>query len=216
MTSLIAEALHDDPFHRWLLPNHRLRTSKLRRALELDVRHRLNGVSIPFVVRHAGIAFWRPPGAVQPPRSVSARVARTYVRMTGQHPILSRRIAHQELVRRPSAPHWHLDLLAVDPGHRRDGIGRMLMDAGLERADADGVGAHATTRDPGSGPFFESLGFAEVGRVDVPGAPVVSMLWRPPFPSDLERQPAPTEAETESTPYPSCGERSRHAHHVDR
>lgn len=214
MTSLIAEALSDDPFNQWRFPNPRLRTTRLRRALELDVRYRLNGASIPFVVRHAGIAFWRPPEAVPRSRSLAAQVARTYARTTGQHPIRSLRLARQEHLHRPSPPHWRLELLAVDPGHRRNGIGRLLMDSGLERADADGVGARVTLADTSSWPFFESLGFTETGRLHAPGSPDVVMLWRPPRHSELVPQSMTTQ-----TDWPlesNHGEGSRNAHHVDR
>jgi GNAT superfamily N-acetyltransferase len=213
MTSLVAEAIYDDPFPRWRFPNPRLRTTKLRRALELDVRYRLNGRSIPFVVRHSGIAFWCPPEPPQPARSVTARFARSYLRTTGQHPIRSLRIVRREKRQGPSAPHWRLELLAVDPGHRRNGIGQMLMEAGLERADADGVGAFAMLRETGSWPFFEALGFTVTGTLHAPGTPDALMLWRPPSPSDLAQQPTTTD--THLAPASSREGGPRNAHHVD-
>jgi hypothetical protein len=62
MTSLIAEALSDDPFNQWRFPNPRLRTTRLRRALELDVRYRLNGACIPFGSAMPGLPSGAHPG----------------------------------------------------------------------------------------------------------------------------------------------------------
>lgn len=180
MTSVMAEAFRFDPMQVWLFPNERHRTARLRRAYELDVRHRLNGSATPVVVGGSGIGFWHPPGSDRLTRSAALRVVPGYLSVAAQHPIRARRVLRQVLDRRPSESHWYLSHLAVDVGRQRAGIGRRLLDFGVERAANDGVGVYLETTNPTNLAFYDTAGFRQVGIVRVIGAPPVWLLWRPP------------------------------------
>jgi ribosomal protein S18 acetylase RimI-like enzyme len=179
MSSLIAEAIEDDPYCKWRVPNDRIRVARLRQDLELHIDHGLNGSGLPFTVRHAGIAFWSPP-MTRAPSTLRSRVTSAFARATGAHPIRARRLNRSVRTHQPEQPHWRLDFVAVDPGQRRLGIGRSLVQVGLDRADAEQVGAFTTTTDPRSLPFFMAMGFEKAGSVELPTAPTISLLWRPP------------------------------------
>ena len=56
-------------------------------------------------------------------------------------------------------PHWHLDVLGVDPGRRGQGIGSSLVHAITMRADADRVPAALLTRQPRNLPLYRRHGF---------------------------------------------------------
>lgn len=63
----------------------------------------------------------------------------------------------------------HLEQLSVHPDHGGKGIGRSLLRAGIEWAEAHGYDelTLATYRDvPWNGPFYASEGFSEVGPAD--------------------------------------------------
>ena len=74
----------------------------------------------------------------------------------------------------------HLVLMAVDPGHRRRGIGRLLVEQVQEHARAAGLSVWAAARVTALG-FYVDLGFRPigddfVGRMDLPHRRV---LWSP-------------------------------------
>lgn len=179
MTAVMAEAFRFDPMQEWLFPNERHRTARLRRVYELDVRHRLNGAATAALFGSAGIGFWEPPGAEPLSRATALRIAPGYLSVAAHHPVRARQVLRQVLERRPSEPHWYLSHLAVDVNRRRCGIGRRLLDVGIERAGRDGVGVYLETSNPTNLSFYDAAGFRQVGIVRVAGAPPVWLLWRP-------------------------------------
>lgn len=60
-------------------------------------------------------------------------------------------------------PHWYLELLSIKKEYQRKGIGRMLVEWGLERADAEGVECALAATPEGKG-LYEKYGFKEVDR----------------------------------------------------
>jgi len=68
-------------------------------------------------------------------------------------------------------PEWVLDLLGVDPPRQGTGLGRRLVEAGFERADADGVPVYLQTYRIENVAWYRTLGFevvSEGSRGDVP------------------------------------------------
>jgi len=61
---------------------------------------------------------------------------------------------------RPTDPVWFLGSVGVDPAHQGKGLGRAVIQPGLEAARAAGVAAFLETSDPGNVSFYERLGFA--------------------------------------------------------
>jgi len=62
----------------------------------------------------------------------------------------------------------HLNLLAVDPGHRRKGLGRRLLEWLEETAATAGtflVGLELRASNDGALAFYTRLGYRELGRV---------------------------------------------------
>ena len=65
------------------------------------------------------------------------------------------------------AIHAHLNLLAVQPGHQREGIGKQLLEWLETSARTAGIfKVHLELRanNDGARAFYEKLGFSEVGR----------------------------------------------------
>lgn len=59
---------------------------------------------------------------------------------------------------------WRLAFISVSPNHQRRGIGRKLVQWGLDRSEEEGVAAVLEASDAGKG-LYEKMGFAEVGRM---------------------------------------------------
>jgi predicted N-acetyltransferase YhbS len=81
----------------------------------------------------------------------------------------------------PAEPLWYLDQLGVDPSRQGGGLGRALVQFGLERAAAAGLPAFLeTAKEPNLG-FYASLGFSVVDEGTVPdGGPRIWFMRRDP------------------------------------
>jgi GNAT superfamily N-acetyltransferase len=69
----------------------------------------------------------------------------------------------------PDEPVWYLDRVGVDPSHRGQGLGKALVQYGLDRAAADGRPAFLETATEGNVELYQSLGFCVIGQGKVPG-----------------------------------------------
>jgi len=75
---------------------------------------------------------------------------------------------------------WYLSALCVDPAHNRRGIGKMLLQRGLEMATTDGTGLFLFATEEGR-PLYLKHGFKCFGETtDIVGCPTWPMLWTPP------------------------------------
>lgn len=63
---------------------------------------------------------------------------------------------------------WRLAFISVSPNHQRRGIGRKLVQWGLDRSEEEGVAAVLEASDAGKG-LYEKMGFVEVGKMPFDG-----------------------------------------------
>lgn len=71
-------------------------------------------------------------------------------------------------------------ILAIDPAHQRRGIGRILVQHGLDQAAKAGTDAFLIATPEGRG-LYHSCGFREIGEPIMLGStPHYSMLWKNP------------------------------------
>jgi GNAT superfamily N-acetyltransferase len=81
--------------------------------------------------------------------------------------------------RTPAEPLWRLDSIAVEPAAQGRGYGAALIEAGLTRARADGVGALVSTGTAQNVTIYGRSGFRVVEAADAPhgGPHVWFMRW---------------------------------------
>jgi predicted N-acetyltransferase YhbS len=81
----------------------------------------------------------------------------------------------------PEQPAWLLDSIAVEPAVQGRGLGRALIEAGLARAHAGGMGAFLSTGTPGNVAIYRRCGFEVVEEADAPGGGprIWFMRWDP-------------------------------------
>jgi len=65
--------------------------------------------------------------------------------------------------------------LGTDPGYRRQGVGKMLVEWGMEKATEEGKDCYLVATPSGK-MLYSHLGFEDVGSIDLCGAPHTQMI----------------------------------------
>jgi ribosomal protein S18 acetylase RimI-like enzyme len=207
VVNVLAEAFEYDPMQAWLFPNPRRRLQRLRRFYERDLAVRLEGTATVCLLGARAVAFWQPPAGGETLSIHSAiRLAPCFVSVAAHHPFAAMNVLGAVLRQRPREPHWYLTHLAVRPGDQGRGLGRILLQWGIERADEEGVGTYLETANPDNLPFYRAAGYSQVGLVRVDDAPNVWTLWRGP--TDMN-SPAPPRQPADAAEVRTLAERDR-------
>ncbi|CAL9534662.1 hypothetical protein SUDANB121_04130 [Nocardiopsis dassonvillei] len=188
---VLGRAFHDDPLFRWLFPDAMLRMSRTTRASALMAGfvHVPLGYSALVEAREdpergpvvRGAALWSPPGGEEGGAAAALRSLPHWLEMVGpaRFPRVLRYFAALAS-HAPREPHWHLQVLGADPAVGRSGIGTLLLRAGLDRADADGVPVYLETMNPANVRYYTRFGFETIDTLAEPGTPLTHLMLRPP------------------------------------
>ncbi|KAK1773868.1 acyl-CoA N-acyltransferase [Copromyces sp. CBS 386.78] len=125
-----------------------------------------------------GFAHWQKPGPEAPEvRGVEVRPA-TYDRSMFLRIVEKFTEKDREaLGERGHEEYWYAILISVDPKQHRRGVGRKLVNWGLECARKEGRDAYLTATEAGK-PLYEVCGFEALETYDCYGVPLTSMVWR--------------------------------------
>ena len=168
LSEVFARSFVDDPIARWPLPSDGVEERVRMNFLQFGGGFAKLGMLYE-AGDGAGVAAWVPPGATE--RMVEMEVGtRTAIAATttdGGARYFGMWDWIEAMV--PDVPHWYLDLIAVAPERRGEGIGAALIRWGLERANDDGVPAVLETAQPDNVALYEHFGFRVVLEGDVPG-----------------------------------------------
>ena len=177
----VARGFADNEIWLWMLNGPK----RVRRVLPRHYRAMIRHIYIPrasawTTTDTLGAAFWYPPGTLD--LSLGERFWEIASMMPRALTSMGRAARFDQLVHenRPEEPHWYLNVLSVVPDAQRGGVGTALMGPGLERADADGLGAYLETQRKANVPFYRRFGFEETAEVKLPDSPPVWLMWRPP------------------------------------
>ncbi len=179
-------AFDDGPFFRFLFPDDQQRLRSLHIIHRTVIRHPGPGALIR-TARDAqdhivGLALWIPTGRY--PLSAMSQLShlpgslRAFYRRRGA---LQIGVAYSRATAplHPKEPHWYLWVLMTEPAHQGRGIGTALMNDGMARIDAEGVGTYLETNNVANVAFYERFGFTRRSTVQpVPDGPPLFTMWR--------------------------------------
>ena len=177
----VADAFFDNEIWVWLLR----RDWQRRRLLPRHYRAMIRNVYVPrggawTTPDASGAALWFPPGTLTMSRG--ERFAELRSLLPAGLDSFGRGGRWEELISKhhPKEPHWYLQTLAVAPSAQRGGIGTALIEPGLARADADGVGAYLETQRESNIPYYRRFGFELTDEISLHDSPPLWLMWRPP------------------------------------
>jgi ribosomal protein S18 acetylase RimI-like enzyme len=172
---MLAAALADDPFVRWLARADEARaTTWMRAGVTMAARHGLVLVDDTL----DGAALLMRPGAMPLPVRENLALAPALVRAAGPRRVAGVLRVLTALERaHPAEPHWTGLVLGVHPRAQGRGVGRRVMMAA--QTAVAGQAAYLEVSEGGPAALYARFGFEVHGRVDPGhGAPVMTAMWR--------------------------------------
>lgn len=178
---MLAEAFDEDALSRWIYRDHPDRLRWVRADFRLRLaQHAADGLCFTDA-QLSGAAVWAAPGHWKGHASGQLRAFLAIPRVLRNHERIS--AMQRELDRRhPTQPHLYLALLGVRGDRRRTGLATALLAPTLRQADDGGIPAYVEAGSQEAAAFYETLGFASIGAVELPTAPTVHLMWREPRP----------------------------------
>jgi GNAT superfamily N-acetyltransferase len=186
----IAAGHADYPAFSHLFPDPRRRAKVLPTFFEATVRDAIPYGSVLAAAdgeRVDATAVWLPPGRFPWTAARKLRATPAFIRIMAAapraFPAFMRYGSTMEAAHRDE-PHWYLVVLSVRPERQRQGLGSVLVEPILDRADRDGVPCRLETSDPANVAFYRRFGFevADPAFAALQGGPLLTTMRRMPAP----------------------------------
>jgi GNAT superfamily N-acetyltransferase len=182
LSQALARAFYEDPVFKWLVPDDSERMRRSERGFAVFLRKVYLQHDECYTTEDVvGGALWLPPdewhlGALAQVRLLPGMIAAMGPRL----PQLLRAIATIES-NHPSAPHYYLPFVGVEPGSQGRGIGTALMRPILDRCDQQGVPAYLEATTPRNRACYLRQGFEVTEEFRFPkDGPPTWRMWREP------------------------------------
>jgi GNAT superfamily N-acetyltransferase len=176
----LAEALLDDPFLRWALPEQGYE-QRLGELIAADVDEALAADELWAAGELEAVAAWTSPTDRRARESALATLATEELTVLfGERTAAVLEIDRALAAALPTDPVRYLESLGTRRAARRKGYASALLRPALARCDQERVGAALDTSNRQALPFYAGLGFRVVKRVEHPGAPEIWLLVREP------------------------------------
>lgn len=178
----LAAAFQEDPVVTWMVPDAARRTRTSERAFALYLQRIWLGHEETYVAGDAaGVCVWEPPGSWKLGVGAQLRLLPAMARVYGG--LLPRVLGAITALEKnhPTADHYYLPFIGVEPESQGRGLGSLLMHPILSRCDEEAVGAYLESSSPSNRALYERHGFEvteefQVGR----GSPPMWRMWRNP------------------------------------
>ncbi|MCP2323764.1 ribosomal protein S18 acetylase RimI-like enzyme [Hamadaea flava] len=186
LAATMADAFDGDPVWSWMLHHDSDSPARRRQRLALLfgalLRHSVPKERVFTTGDRQALTIWSPPGDWKLPTPAMVRAAPSIARAAGVRlPRLLGRLGDVEKHHDKQPPgHWYLEFIATASAAQGSGLGSALLQAGLDRFDADGVPVYLESSNPRNLPFYERHGFEVTGNLPVSAGPEQWTLWRKP------------------------------------
>jgi GNAT superfamily N-acetyltransferase len=191
VAAALADAFDNDPVFTFLLSGRLRQEARLRTmfAVEIELYVLPNGGTVWTTSAYDGAVAELPPGAWEMPKSATGK--ETLKWMWAFRTRLPRAIKVQRAMekRHLREPHFYVRTVGVRTALQGQGVGSMLMQPILKRADSAGLPTYIEASTERSAGLYEQLGFRHTGAFELPdGGPPVWPMLRPAAGADVGRE----------------------------
>ena len=183
LSRTLAAAFAEDPvFCHLLPPGVRARDDRVRRIFVVDGSRSLAYGRLWTSAEGDAAAVWFPPDHWQTTTREDLRETPAWLRIGGRRMRMFMQLRgalqahHQEL-----PPHWYLLYIGSRPERQGQGLGGALLQAVLDRCDADRAPAYLEATCERNAALYRRHGFVDHGTLRLPaGCPPMTPMWRHP------------------------------------
>jgi GNAT superfamily N-acetyltransferase len=171
-SALLCRAFYQDPLVQYMLPDEGRRAQVLPSFYRIVVRYALRYGEVYTTPEVDGVACWLTPGNTTVSTWRLLRVAPTapfsFSLSEQQRNTIYSRYTDEAHELAMSRPHWYLWGLGVEPSRQHQGLGGLLIQPILARADRDGLPCYLETTNEVNVPFYEKHDFTVVSDGVIP------------------------------------------------
>ena len=183
VAAVLADAFINDPVFTFLRPGRLRQRARLRTMFVVEMEQYVlaNGGTVWTTSAYDGAVAELPPGAWEMSKSATSKEALKW--MWAFRTRLPRAISVQRAMaeRHLREPHFYVRTVGVRTALQGQGVGSMLMQPTLDRADSAALPAYIEASSERSAALYERLGFLHMGVFELPeGGPPVWPMRRPP------------------------------------
>ncbi len=173
----LTRAFRADPVVRWVYPDLREYWFSWPDVMRIYTASALTHGLVDDADGFAGVALWFPPG-VGPDEEALGMLLEQSIPERNQAGVFG--LLEQMAAAHPSAPHWYLPFIGVEPRHQGKGAGSALLRHALARCDRDGRPAYLEATSPRNRQLYERHGFEVTGTIQVGSSPPMWPMVRSP------------------------------------
>jgi GNAT superfamily N-acetyltransferase len=179
VAAVFADAFVNDPVFRFLRPGRLRQEARLRTmfAVEMELYVLRNGGTLWTTSGYDGAVAELPPGAWEMPKTATGKEALRWLWAFRSRLPRAIRVQKAMASRHIREPHFYVRTIGVRTAMQGQGVGSMLMQPTLEKADSAGLPTYIEASSERSAALYERLGFLHLGVFDLPegGPPVWPM-----------------------------------------
>ncbi len=175
---IIGDSFSDDPINLWVFGS----ADPLAKFYELEAKKCYLESGFGWVMDdHSGGALWLPPG-VSNNISLwkSLDIAALMFRNGGFGSMIrGMKVGETLHTKHPREPHYYLHAIGAIQTRQGKGVGGRLMEASLQRVDADSMPAYLESSKERNIPFYRRYGFEVIEEISpAEGCPPMWLMWR--------------------------------------
>lgn len=181
VAAVLADAFINDPVFTWLLPGSLRPQARLRTMFEAEMEQYVvpNG-AVWTTSGYDGAVTVLPPGAWEMPKASTGKQALKWMRAFGRRLPLAIRVQRAMEERHLRVPHFYVRTIGVRTALQGQGVGSVLMQPTLKRADSAGLPTYIEASSERSAALYARLGFLHMDVLELPeGGPPVWLMRRP-------------------------------------